>query len=323
MQFLAAVALAVALALAVTFARWLTLFMVGLFLDHPIVTLTAEPQEPAESGVAGDPEPEFEFPSRDGVTLRGRFILSPRPSRRVVIFFHEFGADGSAWRKYLGFLPAEGWHLFTFDFRGSGGSQALDGHRAHKWVTAGEVWDADAALAVVRARALREDWEVAGFGASRGGAAMLMASAAHPWLRVMACEGVSSTLESVYWHMRRWARIYVPAWLLACIPGPGWRALSHLVVLAAESREGLRFPALAEPLQALHDRSALFIYGTKDSLINEGHRQAVMAAFAGRKEAWLMPRVGHLAGPLQCRDDYRRRVLDWLEERLVTGNRVR
>jgi pimeloyl-ACP methyl ester carboxylesterase len=231
----------------------------------------------------------------------------------VVVFFHEFGADAAAWRKYLWFLPAEGWHVFTFDFRGSGGSETPAGHRAHKWVTAGEVWDADAALEVVRTRALREGWEVAGFGASRGGAAMLMAAVAHPWLRVMACEGVSSTLESVYWHLRRWARIYVPAWLLACIPGPGWRALAHLVVLAAESREGLRFPALAEHLRALHDRDVLFAYGTKDSLINEGHRQAVMAAFPGRKSSWLMPRVGHLAGPFQCRSEYRWRMLCWLE----------
>ncbi len=314
MQVLPAVALAAALAAAFYFARWLTLFMVGLFLDHPIVTLALdEPEAPAEPDEAGEPEPEFDFPSRDGVRLRGRFILSRRRSRRVAIFFHEFGADATAWRRYLWFLPAAGWHLFTFDFRGSGGSQAPDGHRAHKWVTAGEVADAAAALDVVRARALAEGWEVAGFGASRGGAAMMMAAVGCPWLRTMACEGVSSTLESVYWHMRRWARIYVPAWLLACIPGPGWRVLAHLVVLAAESRERLRFPDLAEPLRALLDRRILFAYGTKDSLINEGHRQAVMAAFPGTGESWLMPRVGHLAGPSQCRDEYRWRMLSWLE----------
>ncbi|MBI4872790.1 MAG: alpha/beta hydrolase [Candidatus Riflebacteria bacterium] len=311
-QVLGATAALALLTGAVYLARWLVLFMTGLFLDHPTITLEMSRAE-APDEPRWDREPAVQFLSRDGTELSGWWVRSRQPSRRAAIFFHEFGADGESWRRYLWFLPEAGWHVFTFDFRGSGASGAPEGHRAYKWATAGEVWDAAAALDLVRAQARDEGLRVVGFGASRGAAAMFMAAAAHPWLETFACEGVSAARPSVYWHMRRWARIYVPRWAVDSVPDLGWRGLTHLVLLAAEHRDGVRFPSLEEHLQTLGGRRALFAWGEKDSLIPPGHRRELFRAFAGRRELWTLAGAGHLQGPIACAEEYRQRMLSWLE----------
>ncbi|MBI4872430.1 MAG: hypothetical protein HY814_12790, partial [Candidatus Riflebacteria bacterium] len=198
-------------------------------------------------------------------------------------------------------------------FRGSGGSTVPAGSRAYKWATAGEVWDAAAALELVREQAREEGLLVSGFGASRGAAAMLMAATAHPWLETMACEGLSGARPSVYWHMRRWARIYVPRRAVDLVPDLGWRVLTHLVLVAAEHRDGVRFPPLEDHLRALAGRRAMFVWGEKDSLIPSGHRRELYEAFAGWRERWTLPGAGHLQGPAVCTREYRRRMLSWLE----------
>ncbi|MBI3891076.1 MAG: alpha/beta hydrolase [Candidatus Wallbacteria bacterium] len=294
---------------AVWLLVWIVGFMVGLFLDHPIVILRLEPEESgAEPGMR---DPDVHFLGRDGTKLRGWLVRSPQPTRRVIAFFHEYGADAGAWSRYLSFLPAEGFHVFTFDFRGAGESEAPKGYRPFKWATAGEVADADAALCYLRAKAEEEGWEVAAFGASRGASALMMAAAGHPWLQTIACEGMSSTLGSIHSYMRRWARIYIPDAIVEWTPDAVWRMFAHLVVVASENREGVRFPPLEWHLAQLQGRRILFIYGERDALITPQHRDGILRGYRGPRALWMLPRTGHLAGPVQFAAEYRHRVTAW------------
>lgn len=291
---------------------FLVRFMVGLFLDHPMVILRLEPEPP--EGELGAREPDVHFLGRDGKPLRGWFVRSARPTRRVIAFFHEYGADGEAWLRYLSALPAEGFHVFTFDFRGSGASEAPEGYRSFKWATADEVADADAALRYLRARGDAEGWQIAAFGASRGAAAMMMAAVNHPWLERMACEGVSSTMGSILSYTRRWARIYIPEPLVERMPMAVWRVLAHLVVVGSENRERRKFPSLEQHLAELGVRQILFIYGERDALITPDHRDGILRSFSGERHTWILPRAGHLAGPVQFAQEYGRRLAEWFRE---------
>ncbi len=299
---------------AVYFTCWLIRFMVGLFLDHPMVILRAEPEDaPPTEPLRAEREPDVHFLSRDGVRLRGWLIRSLQPTRKVIVFFHEYGASGSAWSRYLLSFPEAGYHVFTFDFRGCGASETTRDFRVHKWATEVEVGDADAALCYIRDRASHEGWEVHGFGASKGASAMFMAAPSHPWLRSLACEGMSSTLGTIFAYMRRWARIYIPEKLVERMPDFFLRMVAHLIVVDSQIREASTFPDLESRMAGLQDRRALFIYGERDSLISSQHRQGILSAFPGPNQVWIVPRAGHLAGSRKQATEFRRRLLQWFD----------
>ena len=60
------------------------------------------------------------FGTEDGITIRGHLYSVPGPTRRVVVFAHEYPKDQRAWQGFAHQLVAPGVAALTFDFRGYG-----------------------------------------------------------------------------------------------------------------------------------------------------------------------------------------------------------
>lgn len=114
---------------------------------------------------------DVRFNSRDGTQLAGWFIHAVGTARGTVIHMHGNAQNMSAHWAYVDWLPAAGFSLFTFDYRGYGNSQGSPDPQ-------GIFEDAIAALDVIRARENTGPTFV--FGQSLGGMLAIAAAGASP-----------------------------------------------------------------------------------------------------------------------------------------------
>jgi fermentation-respiration switch protein FrsA (DUF1100 family) len=147
--------------------RWLRLVVVALVLG--VVALT-----PGCNGVFYQPDahryrqlpPGAEdvwFASGDGTRLHGWFLPAQGKAKGTVVHVHGNAQNLTSHIGFVDWLPAQGLHLFVFDYRGYGesaGSPSRDG----------VFEDACAAFDYVRARADVDAARLVVFGQSLGGA---------------------------------------------------------------------------------------------------------------------------------------------------------
>ena len=111
---------------------------------------------------------EVVFRSRDGTRLSGWFIpatgvASPRDAKGTVIHFHGNARNISAHWQLVGWLPARGFNLFVFDYRGYGTSEGKPGPK-------GVFEDSNSALDYIRSRPDVDAEKLIVLGQSLGGA---------------------------------------------------------------------------------------------------------------------------------------------------------
>jgi hypothetical protein len=117
---------------------------------------------------------EVTFTSEDGTRLSGWFIPAQAaagkliPARGTVIYFHGNAENLTAHYDFVAWLPAEGYNLFLFDYRGFGRSEGT-------CTREGTFLDSVAALKYVRSRADVDPKTLVAFGQSLGGACALSA----------------------------------------------------------------------------------------------------------------------------------------------------
>jgi fermentation-respiration switch protein FrsA (DUF1100 family) len=127
-----------------------------------------EPATPRDHGLAYE---NVSFRSADGTLLHGWFMRSKNPrATGTVVFSH---GNGGSMGHHLGFvdwLPAAGYHLFTYDYRGYGKSGGMVDRK-------GMVEDAQAAFrAVAKIAGVRAE-RIISYGHSLGGAKSVAAIA--------------------------------------------------------------------------------------------------------------------------------------------------
>ncbi|MCA9286842.1 MAG: alpha/beta fold hydrolase [Phycisphaerales bacterium] len=235
-------------------ALWLTGCMERLFYVP-----TREPT-PAPTWLSPGAE-EVRFESSDGTRLCGWFVPAlDRPARDAATIVHVHGNAGSM-VSHLGFvdhLPAAGFNVFLFDYRGYGESEGSATGRAAL------VEDAKAALRTVRARPDVDPDRIALLGQSLGGAVAVIVMAddlAHGG-RIR-----SAVLESPFASWRE-----VAAAVVGGDPPPAWaRGLAAWLIkdeVAGASR----------PVDAIAtiDRPILVLHGTADRIVpvSQGRRLA-------------------------------------------------
>ncbi len=133
----------------------------GLFY-HPDHRVYATP---AQNGYAFE---EIAFRSADGTKLTGWFIPAKGKALGTVIHFHGNAQNMTAHYSFVSWLPANGFNLFTFDYRGYGKS---DGTPSRE----GVYQDAVAALEYIKSRTDIDQDKLIVFGQSIGGANALVA----------------------------------------------------------------------------------------------------------------------------------------------------
>jgi fermentation-respiration switch protein FrsA (DUF1100 family) len=178
----------------------------------------------------------------------------PQPVRGTVLHVHGNAANISNHLPLVAWLPAQGWQVLTFDYRGYGrssGSHSIDG----------VVDDTVRALDWLRARPDVDPQRVVVLGQSLGGATAIRAVARSPQgVRLLVSEGafasyrgiadeVGDALGTVFWAFQRLNRPFLPG---------------------AAADPVTAVPALPVPL--------LLIHGTADTVIPFHHGEALHAA---------------------------------------------
>lgn len=103
------------------------------------------------------------FQSKDGTLLSGWFIPAKGPALGTVVHFHGNAQNMSAHYSFVSWLPANGFNLFAFDYRGYGKSEG-------KVSRQGVYEDSVAAVEYIKSRTDIDQNKIILFGQSIGGA---------------------------------------------------------------------------------------------------------------------------------------------------------
>lgn len=126
-----------------------------------------------------------EFNSADGTRLHGWFFPAVGDARGTVVHCHGNAGNITGHFESVKWLPAAGWNVFCFDYRGYGQS---GGHPTRE----GTIQDALAAVASVRQREDVDPNRIVMLGQSLGGAVGVVVAAQCPTIRGIAVEGAFS-----------------------------------------------------------------------------------------------------------------------------------
>lgn len=269
--------------------------------------------------IAGEP---VVFPAFDGVPLDGMLVRAEPgvPRRGVVVFAHEFCSDMHSCARYCRPLLQRGFDIFTFNFRGHGGSEGEPGYTPRQWVTEREVNDIRGAVAYVQ-RWLDEQGlprEVGLFGISRGACASILIAAENPEIRALVCDGAFSTDSTIEWLMKRWAYIFASVQLVNENGWPEfWSFLRWLMMCFAQREFRCTFPSVRKAIMRMKPRPILFIHGEKDSYLPVEQSRLLYALAAEPKALWIAPGARHNQAAAICPETYARLTGGFLERYLA------
>ena len=243
---------------------------------------------------AGQPYQDVWFTSRDGTQLHGWFIpaTTQSPALGTVVHFHGNAQNMTAHYSFVSWLPAEGFNVFVFDYRGYGDS-------ANKKPTRqGTFEDGVAALAHVRGRADVDPQRVILYGQSLGGSlALSVAGETHP-------AGVRGVIaESAFSSYRGAAGDGVGA---NSSLGALLRPLAWLLVSGGHNPEAVVNEISPVPL--------LLIHGTADTVVSYRHAEILFKKARQPKQLLTMPGTGHTAAAGSA--DMRRQIVAFMKQAL-------
>ena len=268
--------------------RWYFVCIV-LRLFEGSLSLRVEPIAPVD-----DCE-RIEFPTHNGLKLRGSLYRDPQYSPRgLIVFCPEFSGNHWSAASYCDGLIQEGFTVLSFDFRNQGESDSEPGYAPLHWMTEREIQDVEAALAFARSRPDLNTLPIGIVGISRGAGAAIAAAARDKRVRQIAVEGVYSTVSLHLHYAIRWASVYIPAGILRWVPT--WHIKSTLAMSRWISglRRGCRYPKLESLLPRLRNRPVLIIAGRKDSYIPVEIPVELAERIGGETcELWMVDHAKH------------------------------
>lgn len=241
----------------------------ALFFPSPTLRIS-----PAEIGLAYR---DVEFASSDGTALHGWFLpaqrIDPGATVPTVVFFHGNAGNVSTHLGGVLWLPAEGFHVFLFDYRGFGHSAGdPDLVSAHR--------DAVAALRVAAALPEVDSERIVVVGQSLGGAIALDVVAAlgeEIPVRALVVDSAPNDFRGI-------AREKLGAfWLTWALQAP----LSWTIPADPSPRAG------AKAIAAAGTTALLIISGDRDEIVPVRHAFALSTAAPGA-ELLLVPGAGHI-----------------------------
>lgn len=234
---------------------------------------------------------EVRFKSGDGTDLLGIwFNARQSPSKGVVVHFHGNGENMTSHYLFVYWLAAEGYDVFTFDYRGYGGS-------AGKKSLSGAVEDCVAALRVARGRAGGSRERLIVLGQSLGGALALAA------LDRDGGEGVRGViLDSTFASYRKVARLKLGGFWLTW---PFQYPLS--AALISDRWAPRRLIARRKPVPLL------MLHAVGDPVVPYSQGRALFDQAPGPKEFWKLDSSGHTEALYSRASRYRPPLLAWLD----------
>jgi hypothetical protein len=254
------------------------------FQPHRIQVLT-----PDKLGLAYQ---EVRFRTWDGLELVGWFLPANGPALGTVLQLHGNAENISTHFTSLAWMPARGFNVFIFDYRGYGGSEGSPSLE-------GAQMDIDAAMETLLSRSDIDRNRVVMYGQSLGGALAAYYVAHSPrrnQLRALILESAFSDYidivrEKFTDHWFTWPFQWIPDLSVddRYSPLPGMASISPI------------------PLLVLH--------GDRDRTVPMHHGQRLYEAAREPKQLWIVPGAGHIqtTGDPAVRD----RLVAWLREVLA------
>ena len=224
------------------------------------------------------------FQAADGPGLHGWFFPAAGQAHGTVLHLHGNAGNITGHFQHVAWLPAAGWNLLCFDYRGYGQSQGT--------VTrAGTIADAHAALDYLLARPDVDSGRIVAFGQSLGGAVGIVLAAERTELRGLATDGAfDSYRRIVSWHIRRNPFLLALAWWVPKLTmRDGYDPIDYVARIAP--------------------RPVFIMHGTADAVVPAASSQRLYQAAGEPKEIWLIEGVEHYQAMEDMADQVRPRLL--------------
>lgn len=158
---------------------------------------------PAAHGLRCEP---VQFASRDGTALHGLFFPADGAPKGTVVHFHGNAGNVTGHYGHVAWLPARGWNVLCFDYRGYGQSAGKPSRR-------GVIDDAHAAVDYAMSRPDVNRDKLIVFGQSLGGAVAVVVAAERKDLCGVVIEGAfTSYREIAAYHVYRSFWMTAVAW---------------------------------------------------------------------------------------------------------------
>ncbi len=241
---------------------------------------------------------EVFFNSRDGTRLHGWFVPAIGSPVGTVIHFHGNYGNQTYSFKQVSWLPANGFNVFTFDYRGYGRSEGKPSKR-------GVYEDSVAAIEYVLKKPGVGHNNVFVFGQSLGGANAIVAVAKRgfPQIRAIVVEGAFYSYRVQAQDMMM-ATTREKIGKAPCLSLQVW-PISFLTVTNSYS-----------PGEYIHQVSpipVLLIHCLQDSIVSYQHSERLYEAAREPKQLWLINGCSHVEVFTEAQSDsgYRRKLVQF------------
>ncbi|MGD8452901.1 MAG: alpha/beta hydrolase [Phycisphaerae bacterium] len=231
---------------------------------------------------------DVHFPTTDGLTLHGWFLPAEGTARGTVIQFHGNAANITAHVGLVWWLPAAGYNVLLFDYRGYGESEG-------RVTRVGTIADGNAAIDY----ALRRP-DVAGkplylYGQSLGAAVGIVVAADRP-------EVAAVVAESPFSGYRRVAARHAQGLVYA-----SWAARALAWLAISDGYDPLDYVGRIAP------RPLLVIVAEKDTICFPEQGRELYEAAGAPKDFWSAPGSAHLEICFDHDGELRERILGFLD----------
>jgi fermentation-respiration switch protein FrsA (DUF1100 family) len=244
----------------------------------------------------------IDFPTADGLTLRGWFIPAVGgETGKTIILCHGWGVNRGDLLRDTHFLAEKGFNLFYFDFRASGESGGAISSVGYL-----ETRDFDAAYDFLKAHRPLAMEHAAVFGSSMGGSVAVFAAAKYPELKCLLAE---NTFLSYIRVIANWS------WLRTKVP---YYPLVPLTLAFVK----LKLGADPEPFSPAHNigkvkAPVLMINGDHDDIVPLRDAETLFGLCASeKKQLWVITGASHGKCAEVGGEVYKNRVTQFFTENL-------
>lgn len=235
------------------------------------------------------------FRTDDDTRLHGWFFPAQIDPVGTVLHLHGNAGNITGHFQHVAWLPAAGWNVLCFDYRGYGQSEG-------RVTRAGTINDAHAALDYLLNRPDVNSDRIVAFGQSLGGAIGIVLTAERTEIRGLATDGAFDGYRRIAW----WHVIHSPLLLIV-----GWWVPW---LLMGKGHDPVDYVAGIAP------RPVLIMHGTADRIAPPRMAQHLYAAAADPKELWLIDGAGHYEAMQDRTDQAHPRLLAFFNRCLASGS---